>query len=157
MSTRPIFLRLSRHEPSQSARRAVQQLIAPFVEIVTVDIGAFGPDPTAQIRAAVAKHKATAVEVIGPKHVLDSLGDLGAPRYCAVMARGADGRVIVEVDEYGVPQRDAAGRDVLCVRHYERAESEWGLHLDEHAKHVQRTAAEDPDNMRWNPGNDPRD
>lgn len=125
------FFRISRH-PSTSDRLILAAMGGygdDEITVITNDV-VFGSDPTASITEAVKKlsddleqqHLSLhGVEVIGPGHVLDALGPVvaGIPRYRAVMARGADGRVLVATGPDGLPLRGLDGRDQLVVERYE--------------------------------------
>lgn len=134
------FLRLTRHAHTSSHVAAIAAALGTTVDAVTVhtqDVGDYGTDPRETISAHIrgfcldAGHDLDGVEVTAPPPVLVSLGRLPASRYVSVMARGADGRVLVQLDESGAPVRGADGRDVLVVARYERVA--WGdgsIHVD---------------------------
>lgn len=124
------FLRITRHAHTSAHVEAIAVALAcapTDLHVVTADAGAYGPDPRDTLRRHIADLAARegvqwdGVEVTGPGAVLDALGDLGCPRYRAVMARGADGRVAVQLDAQGVPVRGPDGRDVLVIESYIRA------------------------------------
>jgi len=123
------FLRITRHPHTPAHVDAIAAVIgcAPLdLHVVTKDVGTYGADPRTTVMehmAAVAAQEGIrwdGVEVTGPGHVLDTLGDLEVPRYRVVMARGADGRILIQRDDAGEPVRGPDGRDVLVIESYTR-------------------------------------
>lgn len=134
------FLRLTRHQPTSSHVAAIAAAIGTSADNVTVhtqDVGDYGSNPRETIARFIRGFcrelgsDLDGVEVTAPAPVLAALGVLPADRYVSVMARGADGRVLVQLDESGAPVRGSDGRDVLVVDRYERVA--WGdgsIHID---------------------------
>jgi hypothetical protein len=128
------FLRLTRHASTAQHLTAVADALGcepSNLTIHTSDIGPFGEDPQrtldAIIRSACSRigQGLDGVEVIGPAHILDALRKLPAARYRAIMARDANGRVMIQRDELGDPVLEN-GRDVQVIDRYERVTEQDG-------------------------------
>ncbi len=101
------FLRLTRHAHTSSHVSAIAAALGVSVDGVTVhtqDVGDFSSSPRETISQFIrgwcrdAGHDLDGVEVTAPAPILASLGQLPADRYVSIMARGADGRVLVLLD-----------------------------------------------------------
>jgi hypothetical protein len=111
------IIRFTRHPADEARIVALKEAFGEDIDIVDRDIP-FGDDPVTVVREVIAQFgDVPAIEVVAPIPVLAKLS--GAKRELgnililrAEFRKGSDGRALVA-------SKDAAGRDVFSLSHYE--------------------------------------